>query len=642
MKIRKRLAVVMSGISNHSYQHQMLEGIIRQAFALDYDVAIFTPFLCYDNLTDYQKGENKIFDLINYQMFDAVLYIPCAFYNDTVRGYVEPALEVSPIPVIAVESDDKRFHCVQMDDRGAFRRVTEHLIEKHGLSDILCLTGFKDNYQAEERVKGYLDAMKRHGLDVPEDHIVYGDFWIFKAQELAEELGNGRRPMPQGIVCACDNAAVALCNRLIELGVRVPEDVLIASYDAGPLSADNVPSITSYMRPIMDMGMRGVLKAHELLTGEICEPVMQDHGYLIPAESCGCGEDFQQKFAKRQRELKNIEHFRSLFEDTPMAEHLNTAVHLQQLLHMIMAFFYLINGLEQFYLCLNEDWDDPSKNSDNPSDWNDYTDMMHLRIFKASADPSPEYNMVPDLRFPRSDLLPVFHEDREHPVALYFTPLHFNERCFGYAAIGYGQKAMAFDSLYHAWTRNVNNALEFMRIRNSLNSMNQQLFLSSIRDTLTGIYNRSGFMHFAKKIFRRAQESKDSMKLLVMAADLDLLKHINDNFGHAEGDNALIVSANALNTCFEYGEVCARTGGDEFLVIGCAAYTRTIIEEYFEYIERFLDRYNLDSGKPYPVGVSLGYVCESASPDKSLQDYIDEADARMYANKVQRRKLRTE
>ena len=179
MKIRKRLAVMMSGISNHSYQHLMLEGIIRQAFALDYDVAIFTPFLCYDNLTAYQKGENKIFDLVNYDMFDAVLYIPCAFYNDTVRGYVEPSLEACPIPVIAVESDDPRFHCVQMDDRGAFRRVTEHLIEKHGLSDILCLAGFKDNYQSEERVKGYLDAMQRHGLEVPEDHIVYGDFWIF-------------------------------------------------------------------------------------------------------------------------------------------------------------------------------------------------------------------------------------------------------------------------------------------------------------------------------------------------------------------------------------------------------------------------------------------------------------------------------
>ena len=641
MKIRKRLAVVMAGVSNHSYQHMMLEGIIRQAYALDYDVAIFSPFICYEYDTEYQRGENRIFDLINFEMFDAVLYLPCSFYNDTIRGYIEPLLmERCHIPIIAVESDDPRFHCVQMDDRSAFRRVTEHLIEKHGLSDILCLTGFKDNYQAEERVKGFQDAMQRHGLAVPEDHIVYGDFWIYAAQELAEELGNGRRPMPQGIVCACDNSAAALCNRLIELGVRVPEDVLISSYDAGSVSADNVPSITSYMRPIMDMGMRGVLKAHELLTGEICEPVKKDEGYLIPAESCGCGEDFQQRFEKRQRELKNHETPRGLFEDTPMAERLNAETNLHDLLHTIMGHFYLVNGLHEYYLCLNEDWDDPSKNSEDAAAYSDYTDMMHLRIFKIGTDQDPAHNMVPDVRFPKDDLLPVFHEDRDDPVALYFTPLHFNERCFGYTALGYGQNPMAFDSVYHAWTRNINNALEFMRIRNSLSSMNQKLFLSSIRDTLTGIFNRHGFMHYAEEIFQRAQENRSIMKLLVIAADLDLLKHINDNYGHAEGDNALIVVANALNTCFEYGEVCARTGGDEFLVIGCAAYDKDTIEDYFEYIERFCERYNTASGKPYQVGASLGYVCEFADPQKTLQEYIDEADARMYTNKIRRRKQR--
>ena len=636
MRLRKRLAVLMAGITNQSYQHMILQGIISQAYALDYDVAVFSPFLCYENLTDYQRGENKIFDLVNFDMFDAVLYIPCSFYSDTVRGYVTPTLERCHIPIIAIESDDTRYHCVQMDDRSAFAKVTEHLIEKHGITDIMCLTGFKDNYQAEERVKGYLDAMHRHGLDVPEDYIIYGDFWTGAATKLAEEFGNGIRPMPQAVVCASDNMAVALCNRLIELGVRVPGDIVISSYDAGPTSADNVPSITSYMRPIVGMGRRGVQKAHELLTGEVCELVKEDVGYLIPAESCGCGEDFQQRFDKRQRELKNFETYRSLYEDTPMAERLNAVTNLNDLLRMIIGHFYLINGLHEFYLCLNDDWDNPTKYGEDSPECEDYTEMMHLRISKLG----PEQNLTPDLRFPRSDLLPVLQEERDEPTALFFTPLHFNARCFGYAAIGFGRKIMAFDSLYHAWTRNINNALEFMRIRNSLNSLNQWLFLSAVRDTLTGIYNRHGFMHFAEDVFKNAQENADSKQLFVMAADLDLLKHINDTYGHAEGDNALLVVANALNTCFECGEICARTGGDEFLVIGCADYEDGLIEEYVEYIEHFLDRYNASSDKPYQVGVSVGYICDPADPAKTLDDYIEEADSRMYANKVRRRKQR--
>lgn len=633
MKERKRLAVLMTNVSQR-YQQLLLEGIQKQAFALDYDVAVFTPFMCHDTLSEYQRGENCIYSLPHYASFDAVLYAPCSFYNDNARAIVENSFRNCGRPVIALESDSEEWNGIMMDDRSAFECVTAHLIEIHGLRHILCLTGFEGNLQAERRAQGYRDAMEKHGLPVEDGWVIYGDFWTSAAEALAEEIASGKIERPEGVVCCCDKVALTLCNRLIELGVRVPQDILIMGYDAGDEAEENVPSLTTYIPPVSYMGVEGVLRAHQLITGQQAEPVMRDRGRLIPAESCGCGKDFLRKFEERQQEIHNTEEFRKLFEDVPMAEKLNSTTTLNELLEKIMDHFYLINGWRDWYLCLCDQWDDLSMNTGNSADYDHYTDRMHLRI--TCTD---QVGRIVDEPFDLHDLLPALHEKCSRPRTFFFTPLHFNERCFGYAAIGLGERTVSFDALYHSWTRNLNNALEFMRIRNNMNSINQRLLASSMRDALTGIYNRQGFNQYAAETFARAQEIPGKM-LLVIAADLDCLKVINDTYGHVEGDNAISIVANALNTCAECGEICARTGGDEFLVIGCAAYTEELAEEYICYIQRYLERYNAASGKPYRVEASIGYVLRQVTAEDLLQPILDEADSLMYANKVARKKNR--
>lgn len=635
MKNRKKIAVLMAGVVQRAYQHMFLEGILSQAAYLNYDVCIFAPFMSYENETEYQLGENQIFDLVNYAVFDGIIYAPCAFNSCFLRNRIEKELLKNPqMPSVVLESDDSRFHCIMMDDITGFEQVVNHVIEQHHLKKILCLTGFQGNMQAEMRAQGYKNAMQSHGLEIPEGYIIYGDFWKQAALELAQEIADGKVPQPEAVVCCCDTVAITLCNRLIELGYRVPQDIVIASYDAGNDAAENVPSVTTYVRPIIDMGIQGVLKLHELITGENAEPVRIDKGYLVPAESCGCGKDFQQKFEERQKEIHEIEEARKLFEDVPMAERLNSVPTLNTLLGKILEHLYLISNFCDFYLCMCDQWDDISKNSDKKEDYNHYTEKMHLRITCTN-----QQGGLTDEVFPLEDLLPALHADREKPRAYYFSPLHFNERCFGYTVLGYGEKIRAYDAIYHNWTRNLNNAFEFMRVKNNFNSINQRLFSASVRDTLTGIYNRHGYQHYSDSIFRKAQTSENK-KLLLFAADLDGLKIINDTYGHLEGDNAISVIANALNTCFSLNEICARTGGDEFLVIGCDDYTEEDLQEYIQYIHDFLMQYNAESGKPYQVEASLGYVCQKVGEADQLQTLMDEADSRMYENKIQRKKNR--
>jgi diguanylate cyclase (GGDEF)-like protein len=637
MKNRKRIAVIMGNVMCYDCQQRILEGLIAQAFALNYDVVVFTMFMNEAVDKNYLFGENKIFTLIDYDMFDAVIYAPCSFNSQELNASLQKELAGKcHVPIAALESRDSAYHNINVDETSAYAQLVSHLIEEHGLKRIMCLTGFPDNFQAESRLKGYRTAMAAHGLDIPEGYIIYGDFWTQAATELADALAERKIPLPEAVVCVSDKVAVTLCNRLTERGIRVPEDIVIAGYDATQEAADNVPSVTSYVRPMQDMGMRAVLRIHELLTGEHAAPVSKDQGFLVPEESCGCRTNSQKKSEKRQARLRDSMIYRQLFDDCPMAEVLNSTTTFQQLLTHIIGFLYLISSVQDFYLCLCDQWDmfsPKEQETELEEKYKNYTDTMHLRIRCENAAA-----IALDETFSRSELLPALHEEREKPRAYYITPLHFNQRCFGYTALSYGDMPMAFDSVYHYWIRNINNALEFMRVRTGFTVLNKRLYIASIRDPLTGLYNRKGFEQFAEDIFSKARATHQ--KILVMAVDLDCLKVINDTYGHLEGDSAISAIGTALNTCFEFGEICARTGGDEFVAIGMAEYTEDMPEHYARCIRRFLDRYNATSGKPYKVGASIGYFCTEVQEDTLLQNLLEEADSRMYRNKVKRKKIR--
>jgi len=84
-------------------------------------------------------------------------------------------------------------------------------------------------------------------------------------------------------------------------------------------------------------------------------------------------------------------------------------------------------------------------------------------------------------------------------------------------------------------------------------------------DELTGLYNRKAFMEYLETICLRAQRQKIPFALLML--DLDGFKEVNDQYGHANGDEALKVVAQRFRECVRGSDFVARMGGDEFTII---------------------------------------------------------------------------
>ena len=123
--------------------------------------------------------------------------------------------------------------------------------------------------------------------------------------------------------------------------------------------------------------------------------------------------------------------------------------------------------------------------------------------------------------------------------------------------------------------------------------------------------------------------------------DLDGLKGINDKFGHNAGDIAIKAVADALTASLKNNEICARTGGDEFVILGCNDYWDDYPERFCNRVRERLDVYNKFADNPFDISVSLGGLCRRIESINEIQTLYDQADKTMYAEKKLRKKNRT-
>jgi diguanylate cyclase (GGDEF)-like protein len=183
----------------------------------------------------------------------------------------------------------------------------------------------------------------------------------------------------------------------------------------------------------------------------------------------------------------------------------------------------------------------------------------------------------------------------------------------------------------------ISNSIENIRKLVHLKSMVKELDKLYVIDPLCNIYNRNGFIRNADPMFKRTKASKQ--KLLISFIDMDGLKHINDCYGHNEGDFALQRLAGVISDCCNGGRICARFGGDEFIILGENACEEDImaLETVFE---AQLKNINTIVKKPYTIAASIGTIVSEIQDNVTLFNLITQADEIMYANKKRKRTSR--
>ncbi|MEW6336350.1 MAG: diguanylate cyclase [Acidobacteriota bacterium] len=176
-------------------------------------------------------------------------------------------------------------------------------------------------------------------------------------------------------------------------------------------------------------------------------------------------------------------------------------------------------------------------------------------------------------------------------------------------------------------------------VRSIRYSIERQRLLEALRglamiDDLTGLYNRRGFRTLAEHQVKMAQRTR--RQLLLIFADLDGFKQINDQFGHQEGDIALMETAEAFRRTFRGSDVVARLGGDEFVVLAFEP-TGISSDAVVARLQENLRVATTSPGRPYSLSLSTGAIRFDPWNSPSILELIAQVDRVMYTEKSRRR-----
>ena len=165
---------------------------------------------------------------------------------------------------------------------------------------------------------------------------------------------------------------------------------------------------------------------------------------------------------------------------------------------------------------------------------------------------------------------------------------------------------------------------ELAQIRLVLGRVLQRLTAQAQTDALTGTVNRRGLLQHLEQMHQRARGGGDGY--VVLMVDVDHFKNVNDEHGHAQGDDVLKRVAQGLREGLRAGDVVARWGGEEF----CVLLPRIGLAEAQTLAERMTLQIAA-TGKPR-VTVSIG-VAEAHAQAETAEQVIRRADAALYRAK---------
>lgn len=155
------------------------------------------------------------------------------------------------------------------------------------------------------------------------------------------------------------------------------------------------------------------------------------------------------------------------------------------------------------------------------------------------------------------------------------------------------------------------------------------------RDALTGMYNRDAFN---RKVDILSKTPEPLKNVLLVFADLDNLKYLNDNYGHSAGDRYLMAMAEVFHLCKNKNKVTGRMGGDEFAMLAYGYDRKEDIMQTVDEIRAFRHTmiWDLELDEKVTLEFSLGYA---VYPEEgtNFEDLLKIADQRMYEEKRQRK-----
>ncbi len=525
------------------------------------------------------------------------------------------------LPVFMLE---RRYEgCINMSFEylKGFESVVRHIVEKHGRREIVMVAGIKGNSYSEDRIRLCREILEEHGGSLPEDRVIYGEYWDEPTNRVLDEYFSSGGKMPEAFLCANDAMAITVCVYLSKMNVRVPEQVLVAGFDGILPGKEHEPSITTASPDFSYMFGKMLERMESWHPDETGKTETWPIPFrFLPRESCGCLIPSDFLTTRKLGDLKNTNldftrHIRAMGIFIRKTLRMNSLEKLTESLSPLFA-----TWPNPFYFAAV--LDEADRSFAQPVLFGRHGVFTRGDALRWRDTPIPDAASVwrdPSVRIMMAQLL------------------QNEEETMGYLVSGLNAWSLREQERFEEEALFLSAALNAVIGNRRLKEANNAVLRMAEHDYLTGLYNRRGFLRELERSLR-VPESRDQTVTL-FAMDMDRLKFINDHYGHQEGDLAIQSLAYALRKETEGKGICARYGGDEFAF--AVLTDRSLLPELEAIRDRIETAARQACGqRDYLISASLGACSCPVSESLSLDALLAEADRALYADKSKRRQNR--
>lgn len=638
----KKIALIMDGWKRF-FTYAWPAGILQkiQESGEDVNLYIFNSSGDWSLDRDYNIGEYNIYRLPDLNDFDGIILDLNNVRYPEVREHIIEAAKETQKPVISIANEIEDFYYVGIDNYAAIREVIAHLHEKHGCRKFWFVMGPKDNYENQVRVRALQEYMAKHELEYSQEDFYYESYEFrcgFQGFFVLKDVHHGE--LPDAVICANDNIAVGVCEAAAKEGYHIPKDFCVTGFDDFDKASYYSPRITTVSHIREEVGYKCVEIFLALWHGQEVQRFNYTRTKGIFQDSCGCQPEtlYDQQEHEKAQVVYGIE--TTDFEEQVLSleYELMRCKTVKEMTDWIPKCIPSMN-CDAMYLILDEHMNDFRRQADYYDRHLIEDEEFHIHGYPRQMVVEFSYengvNKTGEMQKIDS-LFPMFDYEKGGTDFL-FMPLHFRNRTVGYFVIRNAVYLMEKQYLFKVLNA-LTSAMENLHKKEKLEYMNQVLSELYVKDSMTGMYNRLGYQKLACRMFQ--EKKKQNENLLIMFLDMDRLKYINDHFGHEYGDFAIKTIGKAILNHCPAGSIPVRTGGDEFLVV------QQMIDEQeaADMIQKIREEIRGKAAEmkfPFELTVSIGYIITDMNEDKTLDDYIREADEIMYeekaAKKVNRR-----
>ena len=620
--MNNRIAIFTNGFSNEFVEH-IVSGIQRKAQEDGTDLFVFVTYCSPGDHELQNKCQLNIFHLPDPADFDGAIMLTNTYNFPDEQERVCARFQRAGVPMLSLEVEIPNMSCIKTENYNGVRDLAIHLVEHHNAKKIIYVNGVEANVENQTRRQALVDVLKEHGLELHAEF--HGDFGFYTSYVQMKEYLKAGKELPDAIVCANDNMALGINTALTENDYSVRYDVLLTGFDMSKDGQHTFPILSTVSRGWETFGET----AYEKLKYQIANPderfTEEYRSYFVPSESCGCPAS-KEAIKNRFNAIRN-----SYFETLQMN---------------IMDIYFMGLQVPLSFAVKKEDFFEKGilSTDDIPQLGKNYCLCTEPEFFEMNDDQYPErirgygsnMDILYELRdgkrfalrhFDSKELYPGYAHEEGKSNLYIFAPLNYLNFIIGYIAIK-NTPSLLYNLGLSRFIKNMNAQLFSMRRHIFSDRVNKELKKIYMTDALTGMYNRTGCQKVLYDYITSRKENNE--KSILVFADIDRMKTINDVYGHLNGDFAIRATAEAFRTHSPKEWLFGRYGGDEFIAVGpCPDSIDDLIHTISESMSKDFKALNL----AFVLHASIGYALIEPGDDATIDDYIDRADKYMYNEK---------